>query len=290
MHSMTGFGRGSHATDKIVARVEASSVNRKQGEVSFHMPRSLAELEPGLRKAVLSRIARGRINIMIKLEHPAGLAAGVQVDTARAKALEAAFTLLSDAIDRPLHPDASEFLHAPDVFTFEESYDPEDVLGAIGPALEDALEGLTAMRLAEGHHLKEDLQQRLVLLEEQTAAIEEHAPSVIARYREHLFRRLRDAELELNLDDERVLKEVALFADRCDITEETTRLRSHFRKFADYLASSEPVGRSLDFLCQETNREFNTIGSKANDAILAQHVVTAKTELEKVREQVQNIE
>ena len=195
MHSMTGFGRGSHATSKIVARIEASSVNRKQGEVSFSMPRSLAELEATLRKAVLTRVSRGRVSVTIKLEHPQGLAAGVQVDTARARALDAAFTILSDALDRPLHPDASDFLRAP-----------------------------------------------------------------------------------------------GIFADRCDITEETTRLRSHFRKFAEYLASNDPIGRSLDFLCQEMNREFNTIGSKANDATLAQHVVTAKTELEKAREQVQNIE
>ena len=290
MHSMTGFGRGSHATSKIVARIEASSVNRKQGEVSFSMPRSLAELEATLRKAVLTRVSRGRVSVTIKLEHPQGLAAGVQVDTARARALDAAFTILSDALDRPLHPDASDFLRAPGIFSFEEEFDPKGVLEAIQPALDDALDSLVAMRASEGHDLRADLRHRLQLLEEECSTIEQHAPSVVATSRDHLFRRLRDASLDLDLDDERVLKEIALFADRCDITEETTRLRSHFRKFAEYLASNDPIGRSLDFLCQEMNREFNTIGSKANDATLAQHVVTAKTELEKAREQVQNIE
>jgi len=290
MHSMTGFGRGHHATNKLVARVEMSSVNRKQGEVSIYMPRHLAELEPRLRKHVLARVSRGRVSLQIKLEHPAGLAAGVQVDTARAKALEAAFTELSDAIDRPLHPSATDFLRSPDIFTFEEDVAVDAVWDALQPAIDEALDGLIAMRAEEGAHLREELNRLLTLLEVQTAEIEKHAPQVIAYYRENLHRRLREAELDFDLDDERVLKEIALFADRCDITEETTRLRSHFRKFAGYLDSGDPIGRSLDFLCQEMNREFNTIGSKSNDATLAQHVVNAKTDLEKAREQVQNIE
>jgi uncharacterized protein (TIGR00255 family) len=128
------------------------------------------------------------------------------------------------------------------------------------------------------------------VLEDLTSQIAQRAPSVCSTHRENLFRRLREVDLNLDLDDERILKEVALFAERCDITEEITRLRSHFRKFLVYLDSGEPVGRSMDFLCQEINREFNTIGSKANDAPLAQAVVLAKSELEKLREQVQNIE
>lgn len=290
MQSMTGFGRGTHATSHSAATVEVSSVNRKQGEVSIHLPRALAELEPTLRKMVLSRISRGRVSVQVRLEHLQGFAADVQVDTGRAKALEAAFTTLSDAIDRPLQPDATDFLRAPDVFTFEEGFSPDDALSAVEPALQAALDALVAMRRSEGDDLKQDFLDRLALLEAQAQAIETHAPSVISSYRDALFRRLGEAGLDLDLNDERVVKEIALFADRCDITEEITRLRSHFRKFAEYLDSGEPVGRSLDFLCQELNREFNTIGSKANDATLAQHVVIAKTELEKIREQVQNVE
>ncbi|NNC87694.1 MAG: YicC family protein [Akkermansiaceae bacterium] len=290
MHSMTGFGRGHHATDQVAVRVEVSSVNRKQCEVSTYTPRNLTELDPQLRKHVLSRVSRGRINVQIKLEHPEGLAAGVQVDTARARALEAAFTELSDAINRPLHPTSTDFLRAPDVFSFEEDVSVEAIWEAILPALDQALDALLAMRAKEGAHLRVELDRLLTLLEVQTSAIEKHAPEVVTAYRENLHRRLREAGLDLDLEDERVLKELALFADRCDITEEITRLRSHFRKFASYLDSPEPVGRPLDFLCQEMNREFNTIGSKSNDASLAQHVVNAKTELEKAREQVQNIE
>jgi uncharacterized protein (TIGR00255 family) len=290
MHSMTGFGRGSHATENVVVRVEASSVNRKQGEVMFFMPRDLAELEPRLRKHVLSRIARGRININVNLEHPSGSAGGVKVDTSKARALEAAFTELSDAIDRPLKPDSTDFLRAPDIFIFEEAYQVDEIWKALESAINEALDGLLGMRVAEGSDLKIELERLLAGLEDLATQIEQHAPSVITTHRDNLFRRLREAELELDLQDERVLKEIALFADRCDITEELARLRSHFRKFIAYFETTGPVGRSMDFLCQEINREFNTIGSKANDATLAQTVVDAKTELERIREQVQNIE
>ena len=290
MHSMTGFGRGSHATSEIVVNVEASSVNRKQGEIALHMPRSLGELETTLRKRVFQRISRGRVTIQIKLDHPQGVAAGVQLDSAKAKALNAAFVELSTALGRSVVPNAEDFLRAPDVFRFEEDSDPESILPAVEAALDDAVAGLITMRLSEGNDLKADLQHRLGQLEEETGQIEAKSPAVVSSYRDTLFRRLGEAGLDLGLNDDRVLKEIALFADRCDITEETTRLRSHFRKFHEYLASGDPIGRSLDFLCQELNREFNTIGSKANDATLAQHVVNAKTELEKVREQVQNVE
>ncbi|MEE2733821.1 MAG: DUF1732 domain-containing protein, partial [Verrucomicrobiota bacterium] len=161
---------------------------------------------------------------------------------------------------------------------------------ALQPALDEALDSLIEMRAEEGADLQVELERILAALEALTHEIEEHAPSVVTAHRENLLRRLRDADLDLASDDERILKEIALFADRCEITEELARLRSHLRKFHNYIENSGVVGRSMDFLCQEINREFNTIGSKANDASLAQLVVTAKTELEKIREQVQNIE
>lgn len=290
MHSMTGFGRGSHATENVVARVEISAVNRKQGEVVFFMPRTHAELEPRLRKHVLKRISRGRLNVNIYLEHISENAAAVKVDTEKARALEAAFAQLSRTIHRTLQPESTDFLRAPDVLTFEEPCNPDEIWEAIQPAIDEALNALIEMRREEGADLKDELARLLGQLDVLANEIEAHAPSVITAHRENLFRRLRDAGLELDLDDERVLKEIALFADRCDITEELTRLRSHFRKFTNYLESKKSVGRSMDFLCQEINREFNTIGSKANDATLAQAVVNAKTDLEKLREQVQNIE
>ena len=291
MHSMTGFGRAEHATSTLAARVEAASVNRKQGEIAVQLPRAYAELEAKIRKIALQKLSRGRVSLSIQIETPEGTSGGVHLDAARARALEAAFTELSDAIDRPIQLTAADFLRAPDIFDFnDQPADPADALLTIQPAVEEALNQMIAMRAIEGQHLHDDIEARISLLENLTEQIIKHAPAVIVKYRENLHRRLAESGVELDLDDERVLKELGLFADRCDISEEITRLHSHFEKFREYLALDEPVGRPLDFLCQELNREFNTIGSKANDATLAQLIVNAKTELEKIREQVQNVE
>lgn len=288
---MTGFGRAEHATTSILVRVEAASVNRKQSEVVIHLPRAYAELEASIRKSVLQHISRGRVNISIHLEKPNGASQAIRINTERARALEAAFTELSDAIDRHIEPSSSDFLRTPDILEFDEqAIEADKALEAINPALESALQQMIAMRAQEGKHLLDDIEARISILENITHQTTGHAPTVLTKQRDNLHRRLNESELEIDLDDERIIKEIAFFADRCDISEEITRLNSHFEKFREYLASDEPAGRPLDFLCQELNREFNTIGSKANDATLAQLIVNAKTELEKIREQVQNVE
>ena len=291
MKSMTGFGRASHATNTIVANIEISSVNRKQAEVVVQLPRNYAELEAGIRKYVLQHIARGRVNLSINVEQADSAPSPISVDSAKAKALSEALKDLSHEIGHPLDITAADILRVPDIIQFEDkNVDPQSVQEAIEPALTDAVEKLIEMRAREGTDLKQDTLMRLQHLLNTTEQIESHAPSVITRYRENLHRRLEESGLELDLSDERLLKEIGVFADRCDISEEITRLRSHFDKFHEFLETPEPVGRSLDFLCQEINREFNTIGSKANDATLAQLVVSSKTELEKIREQIQNVE
>ena len=288
---MTGFGRASQASETLIANIEASSVNRKQAEVVVQLPRNYAELDSEIRKFVLSEISRGRISISISLEQTDQAPSPISVDVMRAKALSEALKSLSHELGHPLDITASDILRAPDIIKFEDNKACiEAVRAVIMPALKATITSLVEMRSREGEDLKQDAIERLNILEIEANSIESHSPSVIARYRESLHRRLQESGLELDLDDDRVLKEVGIFAERCDISEEVTRLRSHFAKFSEYLDSSEPVGRSLDFLCQEINREFNTIGSKANDATLAQHVVTSKTELEKIREQIQNVE
>ncbi|MED6299645.1 MAG: YicC/YloC family endoribonuclease, partial [Verrucomicrobiota bacterium] len=168
--------------------------------------------------------------------------------------------------------------------------EPEDVWPFVEKALKESLSKLLEMRSTEGAHLKSDLESRLAILKGFLQQIAEQAPSVVKRYRENLMKRLDAAGIELNLDDERLIKEIGLFADRCDISEEITRLESHFAQCHKYFTSDEAVGRPLDFLIQEMGREINTIGSKANDASIAQIIVESKTELEKIREQIQNIE
>ncbi|MES2920883.1 MAG: YicC/YloC family endoribonuclease [Verrucomicrobiota bacterium] len=291
MHSMTGFGRGSAATDAWQATVEISAVNRKQAEVVVQAPRELNELDARIRKAVLTVVSRGRIQVSVNIERPEGAVADFRIDPALALAFSKAFGELGRTVGYPVIPAAADFLRQPGIVAAGSSeIDAEAAWLAIEPALTDALAQLAAMRESEGDHLMADFWERLGTLHSFVRKIETEAPGRPIRQRELLTKRLRDAGLELDPADERVAKEIALFADRCDVSEEITRLDSHFVKFREYLQAAEPPGRALDFLCQELFREFNTIGSKANDAGIAQTVVEAKTELEKIREQVQNVE
>jgi uncharacterized protein (TIGR00255 family) len=291
MQSMTGFGRGSSATEQWHANVEIGSVNRKQAEVVVLVPRELSELEGRVRKAVLGVASRGRIQVAITIERAQGASAAIRVDAALAHAFHDAFIELGKTVGHPLLPTASDYLRQPGIVSLGGlEIDAEQAWLAIEPALKDALAGLVAMRKSEGDHLKADFLARLGTLVSFTEKIAADAPQRLVRQRDLLAKRLRDAGLDLDPSDERVVKELALFADRCDVSEELTRLDSHFTKFREYLEAAEPPGRALDFLCQELFREFNTIGSKANDAAIAQVIVEAKTELEKIREQVQNVE
>jgi len=293
MQSMTGFGRGTHTTDEWQASVEASAINRKQAEIVANLPRSLQSLESRVRQATLPHISRGRVQLSIRLEKTEGSSSGqIRINAELAKSFESAFSELSLSIGRPLLPTPADFIRQPGIIEIDESdsIDPEKAWEVIAPALEQAITNLNAMRATEGKHLQEDFLSRLGKLMAFTQTIADHAPSRPERQRELLLKRLADMQISLASDDDRLGKEVALFADRCDVSEELTRLHSHFTKFHEYTHSAEASGRSLDFLCQELFREFNTIGSKANDALIAQTVVEAKTELEKLREQVQNIE
>ena len=208
-----------------------------------------------------------------------------------ARQLEQVFGELSETLGREILPSAADFLRSPGVIRIEESgLSPEQAWKLIEPALDEALAQFFDMRQREGAELANDLQKRLLEINQHKNDIEKIAPERPRQYREALLKRLADAGLDLDLEDERVLREVGLFADKCDISEELTRLNAHFKAFQEFLESGEHVGRPLDFLCQEINREFNTIGCKASDAGIARQVVNAKTELEKIREQVQNLE
>ena len=288
---MTGFGRGTAATACWHATVEISTVNRKQAEVVVQAPRELVELESRIRNTVLGAVSRGRIQVAINLERAAGTTNVIQVDAALAKAFHAAFIELGQAVGQVLLPTAADYLRQPGILTTGSGEtDAEEAWLAIQPALVAALTALAAMRQSEGDHLKSDFLARLDTLTAFAGKVADEAPARLPRQRELLARRLREAGLDLDPADERVAKELALFADRCDVSEELTRLDSHLAKFHEYLHAADAPGRALDFLCQELFREFNTIGSKANDAGIAQTIVEAKTELEKIREQVQNLE
>jgi len=292
MLSMTGYGRGEVTTGGITVTVELSSVNRKQFDLRLNMPRSLAALEAEITKQVRRSVTRGSINCKITVAATGNACSGsVEVDMAAAKA--AIDALRSCGRQLQLEDDLSlgVLLKIPDVVVFRDAAeDTGKVLPVLKRALKPALENLVAMRSTEGEALCEDLTKRFKRLEKTVAGISKRAPGVTAKYRENLRERLVNAGLEIDCDDERLAKEIALFADRCDISEEIVRLGSHFEQAWKLMRSSKPVGRALDFLCQEFLREINTIGSKANDSELSRLVIEFKTELETVREQVQNIE
>jgi uncharacterized protein (TIGR00255 family) len=293
MKSMTGYGRGESAEGGFKITVELSSVNRKQAEISAWLPHELEPLEPLVRDEVNRRIARGRVTVRIALHASQSTAERqLRLDVSLAKAYARELHRLVKELKLDGGVTLEALLRAPGVLqTDDPPEDPERFWPTTQKALGKALDALIKMRTKEGRHLADDLKARIALLRVSVETIRDLAPGVTARYREQLRERIRSAGLPLPPEeDERLLKEVVYFADRSDISEEVTRLQSHFAQFEDCARSKEPVGRTLDFLAQEMNREVNTIGSKANDAAISREVVGMKAELEKFREQVQNVE
>lgn len=293
MKSMTGYGRGEASQGGYKITVELSSVNRRQSEITVSLPRPLETLEPRVRDQVNQRIARGRLNVKVSWHAGEdGTVARARVNTALAKAYLRELGKLArelkvaDAITLDL------LLRVPGVLeTDEELADAQEFWSAIERALGAALDELVKMRQREGAHLAKDLRTRMAIMRRSVSRIGKAASQMVERYREQLRERIKSAGLETPPpDDERLLKEIVYFADRSDISEEITRMQSHFKQFDGLLKTGEPIGRTLDFLAQEMNREVNTIGSKANDSVISREVVVMKAELEKFREQVQNVE
>ncbi len=291
MNSMTGYGRGESSRGGSKFTVEISTVNRKQAELSLYLPRELDALESRVRDEINSKVARGRISARVQFSASSASGPQVTIDRKLAKQYAREYRSLAAELKLAEHIGLDTILRAPGVLqSTEDSLDVEALWLPLRAAIRVSLRELLAMRAKEGANLKKDLKKRINALQKAVKAVAKQAPTTASRHREALLDRLNQAGLDLKLDDERVLKEVALYADRIDITEELTRLGSHFGQFADYAESKSPVGRTLDFLSQEMNREVNTVGSKANDPVVSRLVVTMKSELEKFREQVQNVE
>jgi uncharacterized protein (TIGR00255 family) len=289
---MTGYGRGECVKDGFKFTVELNSVNRKQSDIMINLPKELVELEPRIRDVINSELSRGRIMVVVAYHRGASKAEEqIELDVALAKAYHRAIQKLQKQIKLNGSLTLETILRAPGVMKLAETtVDAELVWPCVETALRKALVQLVKMREKEGKFLANDLTQRLGVLAAGVDQVRRAAPATVNRYREQLHARVKEAGLDVPIDDQRLLKEVVIFADRCDITEELTRMESHLKQFREHLNSNEPVGRTLDFLAQEMNREINTIGSKANAAEVSQQVVKMKAELEKIREQVQNIE
>jgi len=289
MRSMTGYGRGQSGTNGTQFSVELNSVNRKQSDVAVTLPRDLAELEPRVRDLINSEVSRGRLNVVVAC-HTHSAAQKVVIDTAIARTYFNAMRDLQAELGASGEVSIDTVLRAPGVVRVPEEQVTLEAWPHVEAALKDALANLIAMRELEGKHLAKDLIRRLKTVRETLRKIRELHPEVLKKFRQALQERIAKVGLELPIDDDRIVKEVIFFADKSDITEELTRLDSHFTQFAHHLRKNEPVGRTLEFMAQEIAREFNTLSSKANDVQISQLVVTCKAEMEKIREQIQNIE
>ena len=287
--SMTGYGAGTAETTEFCVTVEIKAVNQRFLEISPHMPRAFGAWENDLRELVRTRVARGKLDIYVNFEDRSEKQYDVYVNEGLARAYYAALGKVARAVDAPLNDGVRMTAAYEGVISVSEQVDMTGARTVFLDAAAKALAALDAMRLAEGAHLARDFEKRLARLEQQRAQVKEIAPQIVADYRAHLAEVLAEFK-EVTPDETRLVQEAALYADRVNITEELVRLASHFAQFRAILAEEEPVGRRLDFLLQEINRETNTIGSKANNAAAQQIVVAMKNEVEKLREQVQNLE
>jgi uncharacterized protein (TIGR00255 family) len=289
--SMTGYGKGQGDGEGAALTVEIKSVNHRYGDVTVKAPRFLLPLESEIKKKISARLKRGKIDVFINQEFSTGAAALPTLNRPLAAAYVALFAEMRDAFGLEGTIPLSLLCAQKDVVVLKEgALSEEQVRRSLEQALAQALDAVEAMRLAEGEATCRDLEGRLAQLEEWVTQIEVRAPQVASEWQGKLQERLARLNQDLAYDPQRVAQELALFADRCDISEEITRFRSHLCQFRGLLEAAEPVGRQFDFLVQELNRETNTMGSKSNDVELTRQVVAIKAELEKVREQVQNIE
>lgn len=291
MYSMTGFGKGTCAVDGREMTVELKSVNNRFLDISMRLPRSLSQLEEPFRRALQQRLSRGHIDVFVNYRNTRSDARAVRLDTPLMEAYVQQARKAAEALSLTDDLTLSRVLSLPDVTEIVPADEDEEALLSLGEqAVHLAIDALLKMRLGEGERLKQDLHSRIVRMEEYAAAIEKRAPGVAEDYRKKLTERIEEMVKDTEVDRSRLATEIALFADRAAIDEEIVRLKSHLVHFNELLEVQEPAGRKMDFLIQEMNRECNTIGSKANDAALTDLVLLCKAEIEKLREQIQNIE
>jgi len=289
--SMTGYGRGEWQGEGRRVEVEVKSFNHRYLDISLRLPRRLASLESQVRNFIKQRLSRGRVEFFVQVDNSSLPEQKLELDVALAKDLHFALKSLKEVLGIPGEIRIETMANFKDIFGHKEvEIDLEKEWAFLQGALEGALNGLEKMRSQEGLTLREDFLCRLQTIEEMIGAIEEKAPGVLRASHDRLAERVRELSGALSIDEGRLAQEVAYLAERSDITEELVRIRSHLNQFREMLDRPEPMGRKLEFLLQEINREANTIGSKASDAGMAQVIVGVKSELEKMREQVQNVE
>ena len=290
MHSMTGYGRAQASTEGVAVVVEIQAVNKRQAEVILNLPDSLTAWESEIRSIVDRAISRGRITVNFNLEFTSPEVEPV-LNRQLAKSYLAAFKALQSELRLNGEITIDTLLRSPGVIEQPATRQLTTKMRTpILTALQAALDQLLAMRAKEGANLKRDLTRRIKAMRSCLQKVKKLQPRASERYRTNLHARIQKSGIEIPLDDDRLAKEVAFFSERSDFSEEVIRLDSHLGQLVDTFEKEESIGRTLEFLCQEIGRELNTLSAKANDAEISQLVVQTKSELEKVREQIQNIE
>ncbi|HIX65752.1 MAG TPA: YicC family protein [Candidatus Anaerotruncus excrementipullorum] len=289
--SMTGFGRAQQVVEGREITVEVKSVNHRFFEFAARTPRAYGYLEEKLKGFFQQAVSRGKMEAAVTIQTLEGPSARVLVNQELAGAYVEGLRRTGQALGLQDDLTLSALARFGDIFTLQRQEEDEDaVWQAVQGVAAQALEKFLAMRRAEGARLEADLLAKLESILGHVAFVEEQSPKTVAAYRQRLEAKLREVLADRQLDEARVIAEAAIFADRVAVDEETVRLRSHIAQFREILAGPAPVGRKLDFLVQEMNREANTIGSKAQDTLVARRVVEIKSDIEKIREQIQNIE
>ena len=290
---MTGYGSGSaQVTEQnLQIEVEITSVNRKTLDAFVTAPREWSGLDQKCTEWLKSNFQRGRVNVQIKVTSTGGIQHGLTWDS---KAMDETLNRLkayAESRGLSFAPDAAVIVDlARSLKDSSGLPDWTEIEDALKSAFDQALADVDSMRRSEGESLKKDLLERINQLDELRAQIETYAGGAVGKHKDALLERLKQLDLDLDTNDERLLKELAIFSDRCDVSEEITRLSSHFQQFRSFLNAPEPTGRKMDFLCQEIHREFNTTGSKSSQIEITRAVIEGKNTLERVREQVQNVE
>lgn len=289
--SMTGFGRACKEVDGYVITVELKSVNHRYFDFSSRCPRQYGFIDDKIKSFVNSKVARGKIDCYVGIEALNTESADVVVNNTLASAYVKALKEISTNYDLKEDYGASTVARFPDVLIVKKAdEDEEKIWQLVKTVAEEAIDKFTQMRCVEGKKMYDDVYSRSQFILDTVSFIEERSPQTVKEYNDKLVERVHELLGDVTLDESRILQEVAIYADKVAVAEETVRLRSHIAQLREFISSDEPVGRKLDFLVQEINRETNTIGSKCNDVEIAKKVVEVKAEIEKIREQIQNIE
>lgn len=291
LRSMTGYGRSQQTVDGFGITLEIKSVNHRYFEFSARVPRAYSFLEEKLKAYFQGVISRGKVECNLSIEALEETDTLISVNHPLAKSYLDAYKELAETYGLRDDITVSSIARVPDVFSVrKQEADEERIWNAVSVAADDALDGFTSMREREGEKLKNDVASRLDFILEKVEFVEKRSPETVKEYNAKLLARLTELLGDTSIDEQRILTEAAIFADKIAVAEETVRLRSHISQFRSFLAAEGPIGKKMDFLVQELNREANTIGSKGQDVEIARCVVDIKAEIEKIREQIQNIE